>query len=307
VVQADVKVDFRIAGPGPFQIFGPDPAPADLVVIAPEFLQVKKTVVEPYDAKGTERVKCLIYLEARTGRVGEFHGFVKVRLGKNRARFPASLTVRPQGRGLTKVLITGTPFHSASTHEGSMFEPFLDAVRDSSADVDYARTLPSDLSKYQVVFLSGRPLALASVEGRQADLHRFVQSGGRLVLWADRNFSGSVDEANQILAGHGLEMINIEVSGWLDVAGISVDPLTAGIRHLRFPSPSPVRVTDPTKSKILALDPINIGRGPVGVYRNKGEIVAVGEGLLWHWVQQDEGRSDLSGFLKNLLSVTAEP
>jgi hypothetical protein len=275
-----------------------DPAGIRARVRAPWFIKVEEVSVDGPKA-GTSRgtVFCDVFFRVSTSRPGEHAGTIKVIVAGERGEVPVTVTVAPGDPALPRVLVVETPFDRLSTDEGSAFDPLLDVVRSSKADVSYARRLPEDLSGFDVLLLAGSELH--GIEDRQiASIQRFISAGGRLILAANYFFRGTVPKANAILQGHGLVMEDAEPARQVETDLISVDPLTQGVQNLSFFRPSPVSVTDPGKAKVLV-------EGPHGCYvavsRGEGEVVVLGQSLWWNWIGKEGASGDNGRLLRNLL------
>jgi hypothetical protein len=115
-----------------------------------------------------------------------------------------------------------------------------------------------------------------------------------------------VKAANGLLDPYGLRMTDVEPGG---LAGIQVprpeaDPLTQGVGPLRFFRPSPARVIDAKKGKLLVAAPPYPGEGFAAVARvGEGEVVALGQSMWWHWISTDQSQgADNAKLLQQLLT-----
>src|SRR5262249_41188024 len=149
-----------------------------------------------------------------------------------------------------------------------------------------------DLSEFDVILLAESGvtnLQKADVER----LEKFMDEGGRVVVSASYFFRGSVPKANELLVPHGLQMTDADpdvlpVHQFFELKGAdsAEDPLTKDVKQVRVHRPSPTAVTDKAKGKILVAAPhFPPGEGFIASARaGKGEIVALGASLWWHWI-----------------------
>ncbi len=138
-------------------------------------------------------------------------------------------------------------------------------------------------------------------------LKHFVEQGGRTIVAANAFFVGTVAKANELLVPYGLQMTDTESRDRhefeIGAAEITDDALTHGVKALYFHRPSPVAVTDSKRGKILVAAPGFPGQGFVAVaHAGRGEVIALGDSLWWHWAAHDNARgSDGVVLLRNLL------
>ena len=298
-----------------------------LQVDAPDWLTVREVrPLKPSD-NPQELPGCEVFFEVDTARPGEHSGTLEVRLGEQHARMPVTASVLPNRPGLTRVLVIPSPFDRYASDEAKVFEPLLDLVKSSTLDMNYFDQLPGEpvlpegekLSTYFDVILLAETGLVSARDEDVARLRRFVDDGGRLVVAANHFFQGTVARANQVLKPYGLEIYDTEPrvslggiaersslekrSVVVDLVGQEDEPLTAGVRKLRFFRPSPVLITDPDKAKVLVDTPYYLNDGFVGVWRGKGEVVALGESLWWNWIGGEQGKgTDNARLLQNLLT-----
>jgi hypothetical protein len=268
-----------------------EPAGIRARVRAPWFVKVEDVHVGG-PGEGTSRgtVFCDVYFRLDTERPGERAGILRVMLAGERGEIPIVASVAPRDPALPRVLAAETPFHHVATDDASIFDPLLDVVKSSKADVSYARRLPDDLSGFDVVLLAGEAL-LGTDDRGIAAIRRFVAGGGRLIVAANYFFRGTVERANAILKPHGIVIEDAEPDREVE-AGTAADPLTEGVDKLSFFRPSPMKITDPSAAKILVPAPRE-AEGFVAVWRGKGEVVALGQSLWWQWVGAAPGNGRL--------------
>src|SRR5262249_12801429 len=186
---------------------------------------------------------------------------------------------------------------------------WTDLVADAGWDVSYLAVTQGrplfrdlDLSKFDVILLDAGGLV---TEGNAEDLKRaraFAEGGGRLVLTANRFFSGSVDAANKVLDGYGLKMLNEEApigpqrfipAVVLDKKSFAPEVVKAGIKSARFHRFSPIVVSADKPARVL-VKAVDVG-GPKDGYvavakAGKGEVVALGASLWWLWGSESGAR-----------------
>ncbi len=305
---------------GSVRIFreGEDARGLAIKVEPPAFVRIRDIEVGTQTSGPDARGFCDISLSLDTGRAGDYSGEVRVEIGHQRIAVPVSVTVRPQELKLTRVLIVETPFEKFSTGDATDFAPWLNLVRGADLDVHYLDTKPGmpvlreiDLAKFDVLLL-GMGGLVRLLDSDIARLKRFVERGGRAILAANAFFVGTVGKANELLVPYGLRMTDTESRDQqeFDLGGAEIgdDPLTRGVKALYFHRPSPVAVTDSGKAKVLVAAPAYPGEGFVAVARaGRGEVVALGESLWWHWIAPDKaGSRDNAVLLANLLKRSGQ-
>jgi hypothetical protein len=286
-------------------------------VTAPKFVTVRRTETHHQQyGPGRDFVCGTVEFGIDTSAAGALSGEIAVTLGNSAARVPVSATVRPATRGLTRVLIVETPFCQYSTSQGEKYKVWTDLVKEASLDVSYllvARGQPVlgdlDLSKFDCVLLADGGL----VQLQAADIRRvraFAEAGGRVVVAANRFMRGTVEGANTVLDGYGLKIIDEEAHGAFNDATLekgNFDPILekAGVKSARFFRASPVRVTDDKSGRIL-VNAAGVGTPGEGFVASakagKGEVMALGESMWWHWITPEQARgTDNAKLLRRLL------
>src|SRR5262249_48837038 len=150
--------------------------------------------------------------------------------------------------------------------DSNHFTAWLDLVKTAKLDVHYLVVKSNgnvlrelDLGKFDVVLLAAGGLLQVNEHDRNR-LKKFLEKGGRLLVSGNAFFRGTVEKANELLVSHGLRMDDKEDANAANVeikeADIVADPLTEGVKKLRFHRASPVVVTDKAKGKILVAAPI---------------------------------------------------
>jgi len=276
-------------------------------IAPPPFVVVEDVHVgRPEEGSSGGTAFCDVFLSVETERAEDYSGHLQVQLGNQRAEVPISITVLPHEPGLTKVLVVETPFGRFSTSDASLFNPLLDIVKSLQIDINYARVLPQQLLDFDVILLAGD--GLFSIKDI-APLREFVDGGGRLILAANSCFVGTVAKANAILDGYGLHIedmeprslesdyrtFNLNSSKHIAIG----DSLADGVEKLTFFRPSPIRVTDKSKGKILVRTPFDHNEGFVAVSRDIGEVVVLGQSLWWSWLNKGKDNAQL---LQNMLA-----
>jgi hypothetical protein len=289
-----------------FMVFeaGTDPD-IKMEVKAPKFVKVLKTGTHHQEfGPGNDFVCGTVELAVDTTTPGELTGEITVTLGKTTARVPVSATVKARRPGLTRVLVAGTPFERYTTSDAGVFGGWTGLVDDASLDVSYLLVRMGkpvlrdlDLGKFDCLLLPADGLVYQTPD----DVRRaraYAEVGGRVVVTASAFYLRSVDGANAVLAGYGLEMRDEEAGG--DAADVTLgkadlDPelVRAGVTSARFFRGSPIAVTDPKAGRVLARAS-GVGQpgdGFVAVAKaGKGQVVALGESLWWHWVSKEQAR-----------------
>src|SRR6185436_6631807 len=97
-------------------------------------------------------------------------------------------------------------------------------ISSSGMAVDYLNELPADLENYRTIILADS--ALADINAKDVERARyFVKKGGRLILPCNYFFRGTVSSANLILAGHGLQVVDLDIAGRVSVTNLVPDTL----------------------------------------------------------------------------------
>jgi hypothetical protein len=235
-----------------------------------------------------------------TAAARNLSGEIRVTLGSVTVTASVSATVKPAKKGMTRVLVVETPFEAYSTGEGTHFKAWTDLVNDAALDVNYLLVASDkpvlrdlDLSRFDSVLLAGGALVwLQAVDARR--VRAFAEAGGRVVLSANYFFRGTVEKANTILTGSGLQMRDVQAEGistpvTLTEKDFDATLVKAGLKSARFFLASPVSVTNKRTGQVL-VKAVGVGmpgdgfvaRAKVG----KGEIIALGESLWWNWITE---------------------
>jgi hypothetical protein len=203
------------------------------------------------------------------------------------------------------VLVAETPFERYSTADGKTYHEWTRLVKDSSLDVSYL--LPEqgkpvlrdlDLSRFDCVLVPAAALDFLT-PGDAKRARDYAEKGGRVIVAANHFFGHSVQGANSILAGSGLEIIDKEASpnGQNDVTlrENDFDPrlVKFGVKSARFFRASPIRITDSEKPRVLAqaVGVGNPGDGFVAMTKvGKGEMLALGESLWCFWITKERAK-----------------
>jgi hypothetical protein len=230
--------------------------------------------------------------------------------------------VKPARKGLTRLLIVETPFERYSTDKGEAFKGWTDLVKGASLDVSYLLVTSGepvlrdlDLGKFDCVLLAGTGLT----ELQPADIKRvreFAEAGGRVIVSANAFFGGTVEKANEVLDGYGIQMRNKEARlGQADDVTLGkedLDPdlIKAGVRTARFFRASPVAVTANKTGRVL-VKASGVGEPGDGFVTSavagKGEMVVLGESLWWNWITEKESKgTDNARLLRFLLVPPGE-
>ena len=268
---------------------------------APAFIKVLQIspVQDKYQFKGLPSV--FAELEVDTSRPGDYSGLVTVTMGRRQASLPVHVIVREKTEGIPRLLVASTPYQAYSTEHGSELHAVARLISSSGMAADYLNGLPAQIENYRTIILADSTLSGISA----ADVGRvrsYVEQGGRLILPCNYFFRGTVSSANLILAGHGLQVVDLDIQGRVSVTNLVSDVITRGVARLEFHRPSPIKVTDASQGKLLALDPAGQG-GFVGVARlpGGGEIVVVASSLWWNWLGQFKDGSNNERLMQNVL------
>jgi hypothetical protein len=311
-VGATVEASFMVFEAG-------NDASIKLDVTAPKFVKVlnKSTHYQQF-GKGNDFVCGSVEIAIDTATAGELKGEITVTLGKTTAKVPVSATVKPRRPGLSRILLVESPFTRYSTQDGTGFKVWTDLVNDSPLDVNYLLVSPGgkpvlrdlDLGKFDCVFLSSLGILAPTPEDIKR-VRAYAEGGGCVVVAANHFFSNSVEKANAVLAGYGLEILDKEAGfqGRKDVTleENSIDPelVKAGVKSLHFFRASPVVVTDVKTGRML-VQAEGIGQpgdGFVAIAKaGHGEVIAIGESLWWWWISDKQAKgTDNAKLLRWLL------
>lgn len=286
-------------------------------VIVPRFakLRHKSTHHQEY-GKGKDFICGAIEFTVDTSAAGDLSGEFGVTLGNAVVKIPISAVVKPVHKGLTKLLITETPFEKYSTGDGKHFKAWTDLVNDASLDVSYLQVTRGklvlrdlDLSQFDCILLGGTGL----IELQDSDIKRareYAEGGGRVVVAANRFFVGTVEKANSVLDGYGIQIWDQESrdaqkSVTVQQSDLSPRLVKSGVKSASFSRVSPVTITDDKLGQLL----VKAGRGGrpgdgfVGSAKaGKGEVVALGQSLWWNWIAKgQEAGADNAQLLRCLL------
>jgi hypothetical protein len=288
-----------------------------LAITAPRFVKVlhKGTHAQQF-GPGNDFICGSVTFAIDTSAAGNLSGEIGVTLGKAVVKLPVSATVNQAKKGLTRILIAETPFERYSTQDGASFKAWTDLAKDASLDVSYltvTRGKPVlrdlDLSKFDCVLLASTGV----VDLQPADLKRvraFAEAGGRVVVSANAFFRGTVEKANAVLAGYGIEIRDEEAQGGLNDVTLEKDDLDpelrkAGVKSAHFFRASPVAVTNDKAGRVLA-KAVGVGLPGDGfaalAKAGKGEVIVLGESLWWNWItEQRAAGTDNARLLRWLL------
>lgn len=301
---------------GSFMIFAPpdDPKPK-VKVDAPKFVTVLATGTEVRDFADKSFTCVTVEVAIDTAKAGELKGEIAVTVGKEVTKVPVSATVKAKKAGTPRVLVVGTPFERSTTTHGTDYRGWTDVVDAAGLDVSYllvrkdkAVTRDIDLVKFDTVLMAADALVFQTAEDTKR-VRTFAEKGGRVVVTANHFFVGSVQGANDVLDGYGLELKDVEAPEPAEVTvtkdNLDADVVKAGVETARFFRGSPVTAD---KGRILVSTPeFEVpGNGYVGAAKaGKGEVVAVGVSLWWNWVSEERAKgTDTGKLLAYLLAPT---
>jgi hypothetical protein len=286
-------------------------------VTAPKFVKVRHSATRHQQfGPGNDFIVGTVEFALDTSAAGDLSGEFSVTLGKAAAKVPISAAVKKARKGLPRLLVVETPFHSTSTGDGEDFKAWTGLAEGASLDVSYlsvTRGKPVlrdlELGKFDCVLLASSGL----IALQPADVKRvrgFAEAGGRVVVSANYFFRGSVGKANEVLQGYGVQVRDEESRvGRADVTvgKEDLDPglVKAGVKSARFFRASPVAVTDGKAGRAL-VKAVGVGQPGDGFVASakagKGEVVALGESLWWHWVTDKQAAgADNARLLRSLL------
>jgi hypothetical protein len=295
-----------------------DSSGARVFVKPPESIRVKWSEVrkQSYGPSGTFNV-CDICVAVDTKAPARRTGTILVKFGDSHNSIPIDVTILPADLRRTKVLVVSTPIQRFSSNTAKTFEPWLNIVKSARLNVsslDARRNEPvlhdRDLSDYDVILVGCDGLYWLRDEEIEK-LQEFVRHGGRLIVPANYFFRGTVGRANKILKPFGLSMSDSESPGLgaeeIKPPEITADPLTKGVRSLKFQRPSPVFLADKadrSRARILVAKKSDPSQGYLAVAKaGKGEVIALGISLWWNWIASDTERgADNRLLLQNLLT-----
>jgi hypothetical protein len=284
----------------------------------PESIRVKwiELGTQSYGSRGTFKV-CDICVAVDTKAPARRTGTILVKFGDSHGSIPVDVTILPADFRRTKVLVVETPIQRFSTNTAKTFEPWLNIVKSARLNVSSLASRRHelvihdlDLSDYDVILVGSDGLYWLSDEEIEK-LQEFVRHGGRLIVPANHFFRGTVERANKILKPFGLSMSDSELPGIaveeIKPPQITDDPLTKGVRSLKFLRPSPVFLADKadrSRARILVAKESDPSQGYLAVAKaGKGEVIALGTSLWWNWIASDTERGgDNALLLQNVLT-----
>jgi hypothetical protein len=287
-------------------------------VSAPTFVKVSRTATYHQEfGSGKDFICGTVEFAVDTSTSGNLTGEFNVKLGNAAAKIPISATVKPARNGLPRLLIVETPFACYSTGNGEEFKTWTELAKGASLDVNYLLVTSGkpvlrdlELGKFDCVLLASTGLT----ELQPADTKRvreFAEAGGRVIVSANAFFGGTVEKANEVVDGYGIQMRNAEArlgqGDDVTLGKIDLDPelVTAGVRSARFFRASPIAMTADKGGRVLvkASGVGEPGDGFVASARaGKGVVVVLGESLWWNWITEKEAKgTDNARLLRFLL------
>jgi hypothetical protein len=163
--------------------------------------------------------------------------------GKTSTHF--SLEVRAGSAPGGRVLFCESPFDASSSQWTHANLNLL--TRELELQTNSVASLPSDLSPFQVVLLHGYGLR-SLVEGGAKVLHRYLETGGRVIVLADYSYRDSVMLANHLTEPYGIRIEDREYQEVLcNRMHIEDHKATDGIKRLRWFRPSPIIARPPAR------------------------------------------------------------
>ncbi|HEV3144402.1 MAG TPA: hypothetical protein VGZ47_10995 [Gemmataceae bacterium] len=288
-----------------------------LTVTAPKFVKVlhKATEARQY-GPGNDFIAGRVEIAIDTSAAAQLKDEITVTLGKTTGKVPVSATVKPRRPAQTRLLIAETPFQCYSSKDGGIFQEWTDLVARTSLDASYllvtrGKSVLRDLNlgEFDTVLLGESGL----YDMTPADLKRvreFAETGGRVIVSANHFFRGTVEKANKVVEGYGLQMRDEEANGndkndvTLQKEELDKTLVKAGVNSLHFFRASPVAITNANGRVIVKA--VGVGEakdGFVAIGRaGKGEVAVIGESLWWSWISaQRAGDTDNAKLLRWLI------
>jgi hypothetical protein len=311
--------------------------PANLTLTAPAFVRVVTNQVEIQDP-GTEKATtvCDLLLNFDTHAPGTNRGTLRLEAGLLVGEVPVAAVIAPREPGLTRLLVLDPPWWGNAFEDDVVLGPWHALVRSNRLDPDYRlkrhadpkRPLP-ELFGHDLVLIGGESL-LSLDESERIKLRTFADAGGRLLVFADHFFAGTIPAANRLIAPYGLMLTNHEppsVPGFVESSardlgqnvGLRVKPhegrthkmgsdaiyddaLTAGVSKVHEHRPTPIFSFNPTTRPLVKLAAQTNGFLAIVAPVGKGEIVVVGLSLWWAWPAEElAAGTDTARFLGNLV------
>ncbi len=296
-----------------FLVFGADNDDSvKLDVTAPEFVKIRKQKAYAQPAgTGIQSAKAWIELSIDTSMEGDLAADIEVTFGTVTATIPVSATVKQRHEGQKRLLTIDSPFTAQSTQYSTMFKAWRQLVDTAGIDANYMLVDPQkpllrdiELSRFDTVLLADTGLMRMKAE-EATKLQKYVEAGGRLIVFANNFFQGSVEQANIVLSGSGLKIRDEEffftqrqanritnVTDFIVEKDALAESLASlSIDRLRFRRSSPVEVTDPLSAKALvkAGQLGKPGDGFIGIGKvGSGEMIAVGQSLWCYWISEEQ-------------------
>jgi hypothetical protein len=228
-----------------------------------------------------------------------------VTFGQQTVKVPIRATVKPRRAGLLRMLVVATPFERFSTQDGRMFDAWTELVKAAAWDVSYLLTAPGkavlrdcDLAPFDTLLL-GRDGLFRLTPADVKRVRAFAEAGGRVVVAANSFYRGTVQQANNVLAGYGIELQDTESRTGQAKVSLGKDELDpqlvkAGIATAHFFRGSPVTLTAGKGGRVLA-KAVGVGNPEDGfavmARAGKGEVIALGESLWCFWISPERDPS----------------
>ena len=292
-----------------FGVFWTDAALAreKALVDAPFGAVVQRIETSAYSERALTQVE--FALDTATAR--DVDATFTVRCGSEKVTVPLRAKVIALPKGGSRVLIAESPFEAFSCDDPAVLDAWRKIVEQARLDVDYRLARPGRAT-FDVAALSRVDVVLAAEgalteldDGQVAKLHGFVCGGGRVVVFANAFFQGTVHGANRLSEAFDLRIRDRESAAgakWTaDAAGLARHPLTAGIEGLDVHRPSPVEIAEGERAVVLVnlTAPAEQPFAALVSTASGGEMIAVGESLWWNTAGKSPGFARL---LRNVLS-----
>ena len=242
------------------------------------------------DAQFDDSGRYNIDITADTTTVGTHKGEMRFQTDIGELKMPLSISVIKSPAPRKKVLWISTPFDA---FKGSSTAPIDELIREHNLDFDFTQRIPSDLKKYQCIVLNGHSLVCDIWTEDVRRLHNFVEGGGRLIIWANYFYRGSVDSANRIVRRYGLEMLDTECYRAVNINILDEHLVTdwqrallQGVRRLSFGRTSPIISQNP--ASMLIRNPDDETVAFVAMAKENGEVILIGQSLLLGYIDDEE-------------------
>lgn len=266
-------------------------------------------VLQVVTGKAGQRAETVVEFAVDTDTTRTIDAAFTVRCGGVTAMQPLRAVVVARPPGGARALVAETPFEADSSDDPMAFAAWRELVAAARLDIDYRLTRRGRanfdvgaLSRVDVVLVGERAI-LALDDQQVAKLQGFVCGGGRVIVFADAFFMGTVAGANRLAEAFDMAIVDREPAamGWkVERSGLARHPLTVGIDTVEVHRPSPVTIGDSGLAKALVAftAPSEQPFVAIATTASGGEMVVVGDSLWWNTANKSPGFARL---LRNLL------